>query len=274
MIAFDAGVRLHQQRAVVVDPGRRRRAALPIRRACRSHSARPRATPAGYHRGFARAARAGPTAQSELRTTARRDRPAGPTHPRSTSPARARRADRPRGCTLTPTPMITAWSGVPTASAFGEDAGQLALADHQVVRPLQISGEAGRGCDAVAHGNTGRECDQRQALRWSPGLATNEKYRPAPAARPTSFPAARGPASVRRRPPPRHGRAPSFASASAASIVDGSDGVPSHVEPRVGTPRAQRGDRRREFVRDHSAGSSSKLRSAAGAECVSAPIDT
>ena len=78
---------------------------------------------------------------------------------------------------------------------FGEDAGQLAPSDEQIVRPLQIGRQSGRGQNAVAHRNTGGQREQRQATGVASGLrdereiqARSRRRRP----RRSAPPAARG----------------------------------------------------------------------------------
>src|SRR5688572_26655382 len=146
--------------------------------------------------------------------------------------------------------------------AFGEDPGELAPIDEEIVWPLEVGGKTGSRRNAVADADAGGKRDEREVrgcglAHRSLGEGGTDNYRKVQAGAWRRLPCRPSPPTSGGLLLRGHDHAVwrALCCKRCRQIHRGRDGlVPTDVESH--------------------AGSSSKLRSADGAECVSAPIET
>ncbi len=129
---------------------------------------------------------------------------------RATSRAPPRRADTRPACRLMPTPITTAWCGVPMRAALRQDARQLAAPHEQVVRPLESAAQA-RGAPAMPARTPTPAASVMSGSSSSDsvgGLPDHRQVQPGPGGDSQRGRAGRGPRSARRPRRPRRSAAP------------------------------------------------------------------
>ena len=258
----------------------------PTRPACPSVDARARARQASSTaaaRPPLQARRSGWRAPARHAGEQRgRDRRAGQARPRSTSPAPRRRAEMRAGSTLMPKPSTTCGTPSLAMPASARMPASFRPPTIHVVRPLHAGARA-RWPPGCPRRRPRRPRSSAAAPPPARGRSTAETYRPAPAGddqlrpcrpRPADCASATTTQPSRRRAPPARGDV--VGGRHLVVAMDRAGNGPSRssaVRSRLG--ESCRTFRQTDDCRRHvSHGSISKLRSTAGAECVSAPIDT